>query len=133
MNIKGFLLKKMNISKTSLSTVLIFLSMTSFSSVKAQQNTDQQCADYYRKQTVTLRGQSIEKSRWYKDRRVGFADWRNPDYYSFTVRENHQAEMLRDRGSDVRYYTNGIYYTVGLNPTLEVPRYSEEEIIRQCQ
>ena len=124
---------KMNISKTSLSTILIFSTITSFSSVQAQQNTFEQCSDYYRKQTVTLRGEAIEKSRWYKDRRVGFDDWRDPNYYSFTVRENHQAEILKDQGLEVKYYSNGIYYTVALDPTLEVPRYSEEEIVRQCQ
>ncbi len=133
MNIKEFLLNKMNILQTCLSTVLIFLSMKSLSSVQAQQNTDGQCVDHYRKQTVILQGEPIEKSRWYKDRRVSFEDWRNTNNYSFTIRENYQAEVLLDQGFEVRYYTNGIYYTVGLNPTLEVPKYSEEEVIKQCQ
>ena len=133
MNIKEFLLNKMNIRQTFLSTVLIFLSVTSLSSVKAQQNTDGQCLDNYRKQTVILHGEPIEISRWYKDRRVSFEDWRNTNNYSFTIRENYQAEVLLDQGFEVRYYTNGIYYTVGLNPTLEVPKYSEEEVIKQCQ
>ena len=133
MNIKEFLLNKMNIRQTFLSTVLIFLSVKSLSSVKAQQNTDGQCLDNYRKQTVILQGEPIEKSRWYKDRRVTFEDWRNTNNYSFTIRENYQAEVLVDQGFEVRYYTHGIYYTVGLNPTLEVPKYSEEEVIKQCQ
>ena len=123
----------MNIAKFSLSTIIIFLSMTSFSSMIAQEDALQQCLDNYRRQTVKLRGEAIEKSRWYKDRRVGFNDWRDPNFYSFTIRENHQAELLRDQGADIRYYTNGIYYTVALAPTLEVPKYSEEEIARLCQ
>ena len=72
MNIKEFLLNKMNIRQTSLSTVLIFLSIMSLSSVKAQQNTDGQCLDRYRKQTVILQGEPIEKSRWYKDRSLTY-------------------------------------------------------------
>ena len=123
----------MNISNTSLSIVLIFSTIASFSSVQAQQNTFEQCAAFYRKQTVTLRGEAIEKSRWYKDRRVTFEDWRNPEFYSFMVRDNHQVEMLKSQGFDVRYYTNGLYYTVALDPTIKVPQYSEAEVVKQCQ
>ena len=122
----------MNGSKTSLSTVLILSIMTSFTPVKAQENTTQQCLEYYRKQTMTLKGEPIEKSRWYKDRNIGFQDWRDPDNFSFTVRDNFQADFLKNEGFDVRYYTNGIYYTVALNPSLEVPKYSEQEIIQEC-
>ena len=122
----------MNTSKTSLSTILILAITTIFTPVKAQQNTTQQCLNYYRKQTITIRGEAIEKSRWYKDRNVGFQDWRDPNNFSFTVRDNFQAEFLKNQGFDVRYYTNGIHYTVALDPTIEVPKYSEEEIIREC-
>ncbi len=123
----------MNLAKISLSTILVFLSMTSFSRVKAQQNAFEQCLNNYRRQTVKLRGEAITKTPWYKDRRVTFDDWRDPSFYSFTVREDHHVKALKDRGADIRYYTNGIYYTIAPDPTIKVPKYSEAEMSRLCQ
>ena len=123
----------MNIVKFSLSTIVVFFTMTSFTSVTAQQNAFEQCLYNYRRQTVKLRGEPIEKTLWYKERRVGFDDWRDPNFYSFTVREDHHVKNLENRGADIRYYTNGIYYTISLEPTIEVPKYSEEEMSRLCQ
>ncbi len=124
----------MNIGKFSLSTILVFLSITSLGNVTAQPNAFEQCLYNYRRQTVKLRGQVIEKTPWYKDRRVGFDDWRgDPNFYSFTVRKDHHVKNLEDRGADIRYYTNGIYYTIALEPTIEVPKYSEAEMSRRCQ
>lgn len=123
----------MHIGKFSLSTIFVFLSMTSFTSVTAQQNAFEQCMYNSRRQTVKLRGEPIEKTLWYKERRVGFDGWRNPNFYSFTVRKNHHVQNLKDRGADIRYYTNGIYYTIALEPTIEVPKYSETEMSQRCQ
>ncbi len=111
--------------KTFLSTALIFMSITSSSSVNAQRNVDWNCVNFYKEQTITLRSRRREVGGW-----------------TYLIEDPYIKKRLRKQGFKIHSYIRGPWHDEGgyfwdaiyhTHSTLVIPKYTEEELMKKCR